>query len=255
MRVLPARRIATSALCATLLLGIAGPAAAAAGSAPARGRTHAAAPVPGADALLTQVQSLANISGVLAPVTDLLNAALKADAGQLPAADAAKLSQAVKDAIAKATATLPAVPATPSVPALPSTPALPAVPAVPSLKNADERGEAEERGDTERRGDAQERGNAGQQDDKAPRARGSRAAADLSGDALTALQKAVDALVKAVTSGDATQVVPAATAVVTGLVNFVVAVVLGGGLPAPNLPGLPALPGLPTASLPSLPAT
>ncbi|MEU1531205.1 hypothetical protein [Streptomyces fagopyri] len=246
MRVLPARRIATSALCATLLLGIAGPAATAAGSAPARGRTHAAAPVPGADALLTQVQSLANISGVLAPVTDLLNAALKADAGQLSAADAAKLSQAVKDAIAKATATLPAVPATPSVPALPSTPALPAtpaVPAVPSLKNADERG------DTERRGDA------GQQDDKAPRARGSRAAADLSGDALTALQKAVDALVKAVTSGDATQVVPAATAVVTGLVNFVVAVVLGGGLPAPNLPGLPALPGLPTASLPSLPAT
>ncbi|MER5404540.1 hypothetical protein [Streptomyces sp. NPDC002769] len=56
------------------------------------------------------------------------------------------------------------------------------------------------------------------------------------------MQKAVDALVEAVTSGDATQVVPAATAVVTGLVNFAVAVVLGGGLPAPNLPGLPTLP-------------
>ncbi|MFD1272727.1 hypothetical protein ACFQ51_15450 [Streptomyces kaempferi] len=90
-------------------------AAAAACSDSARGRTHAAAPVPGADAVLTQVQSLANVSGVLAPVTDLLNAALKADGGQLPAADATKLGQAVKDAIAKATATLPAVPATPSV--------------------------------------------------------------------------------------------------------------------------------------------
>ncbi|MFD8423486.1 hypothetical protein [Streptomyces sp. NPDC059668] len=252
MRVLPARRIASSALCATLLLGIAGPAAVAAGSDSARGRTHAAAPVPGADALLAQVQSLANISGVLAPVTDLLNAALKADGGQLPAADATKLAQAVKDAIAKATATLPAVPAAPSVPTLPSTPALPAV---PSLKNTDERGDTEERGDVEGRARAEERGNAGQQDDKAPRAKGSRAAANLAGDALAALQKAVDTLVKAVTSGDATQVVPAATAVVTGLVNLVVAIVLGGGLPAPNLPGLPALPSLPSASLPSLPAT
>ncbi|MFE5138229.1 hypothetical protein ACFRDV_11180 [Streptomyces fagopyri] len=54
---------------------------------------------------------------------------------------------------------------------------------------------------------------------------------------------------------DATQVVPAGAAVVTGLVNFVVAVVLGGGPPAPNLPGLPALPSLPTTSPPSLPAT
>ncbi|MER6440329.1 hypothetical protein ABT275_28710 [Streptomyces sp. NPDC001185] len=248
MRALPARRIATSALCATLLLGISGPAAVAAGDGPARVHTHAAAPVPGADALLTQVQSLANISGVLAPVTDLLSAALKAEGGQLPAADAAKLSQAVKDAIAKATAALPAVPAAPSVPTLPSTPALPATPAVPSLKNSDERGDSEARGDVEGRRMTAERrhaGQAGSQDDKAPRAKGARAAANLAADALVALQKAVDTLVKAVTSGDATQVVPAATAVVTGLVNFVVAVVLGGGLPAPNLPGLPALPSLP----------
>ncbi|MER5535771.1 hypothetical protein [Streptomyces mirabilis] len=46
-------------------------------------------------------------------------------------------------------------------------------------------------------------------------------------DALTALRRAADTLIAAVTSGDATQAVPAANAVVTALVN-VVAGVLGG---------------------------
>ncbi|MGW3631385.1 hypothetical protein ACWD7F_14635 [Streptomyces sp. NPDC005122] len=41
--------------------------------------------------------------------------------------------------------------------------------------------------------------------------------------------------------------VHAATAVVTGLVHFVVAGVLGGGLPAPRTPGLPSPPSLPVA--------
>jgi hypothetical protein len=233
MRALPARRLASSVLCASLLLGISGPVALAADSDSARGHTHAAAPVPGADALLAQVKSLADIAGVLAPVTDLLNAALKADNGQLSADQAAKLAQAVKDAIAKATAAVPVTPPATTVPTLP------ALPTLPSLKNA------------------------GPQDDKAPRDKGSRAQAarNLAGDALAALQKAVDALVAAVTSGDPTKVVPAATAVLTGLVNFVVAVVLGGGLPAANLPGLPTLPipalpipALPIPALPSLPA-
>src|SRR4051794_35163090 len=104
MRVLPVRRLASSALCASLLLGIAAPAAMAADSDSTRGRTHAAAPVPGADALLAQVKTLGDIGGVLTPVTDLLNAVLKADSGQLSAADATKLGDAVKDAIAKVTA-------------------------------------------------------------------------------------------------------------------------------------------------------
>ncbi|MFJ2826931.1 hypothetical protein ACIPC1_04885 [Streptomyces sp. NPDC087263] len=250
MRALPARRIASSALCATLLLGIAAPAAVAADSDSARGRTSAAAaPVPGADALLAQVQSLADIGGVLKPVTDLLDAVLKADNGQLSADQAATLGQAVKDAIAKLTAAVPvtppvavpdapavpaapALPATPAVPALPAAPALPAVPALP--KNA---------------GD--------QDDDKAPGASGSRAAApaDLKADALAALQKAVDTLLAAVTSGDPAGVVPAATAVVTGLVNLIVAVVLGGGLPVPDLPGLPSLSSLPAVpAAPAVPA-
>ncbi|MFG2448233.1 hypothetical protein ACGFSG_02545 [Streptomyces sp. NPDC048512] len=218
MRALPARRIATSALCATLLIGIAAPASMAADSDLPRGHSHAAAPVPGADALLAQTKTLGDISGVLAPVTALVDAALKADNGQIPADQATKLGQAAKDAIAKVTAAAPVAPpaAAPAVPAVPPV-ALPAVP--PLSKNAER-----------------------------PRAL---AAADVKADALTALQTAVDSLVKAVTSGDAASVVPAATAVVTGLVNFVVATVLGGGLPAPNLPGLPALPALPTSALPT----
>ncbi|MER7686719.1 hypothetical protein [Streptomyces sp. NPDC097610] len=237
MRALPARRLASSVLCASLLLGISGPVALAADSDSARGHTHAAAPVPGADALLAQVKSLGAIAGVLAPVTDLLDAALKADNGQLSADQAAKLAQAVKDAIAKASAAAPPATTTPALPTLPTT--LPAVPTLPSVKKS-----AEAHDDSAVAGD---------QDNKAPRDKSSRAPAarDLAGDALTALQKAVDALVAAATSGDATKVVPAATAVLTSLVNFVVAVVLGGGLPAANLPGLPPLPALPTPALPT----
>ncbi|CCK29969.1 putative secreted protein [Streptomyces davaonensis JCM 4913] len=244
MRALPARRIAVSALSATLLLGIAGPAAVAADDS-ARERTHAAshAPVPGADALLAQVKSLGDVGGVLSPVAELLNAVLKADNGQLPAADAQKLGQAVKDAIAKATAaapvappavavpgtststsTAPTTPATSATPALPATPTLPTtLPTLPTLTKSD--------------------------DSKAPSAE---LPADLVADALAGLQKAVDALLTAVTSGNVAAVLPAATAVVTGLVNLVAATLLGGGLPAPSLAGLPALPSLPVAT-PQLP--
>ncbi|MFF4038987.1 hypothetical protein [Streptomyces sp. NPDC001816] len=61
MRVLPVRRLASTTLCAALLVGIAGPAAVAADS--ARERTHAGShsAVPGADALLSQVRSLRNV--------------------------------------------------------------------------------------------------------------------------------------------------------------------------------------------------
>lgn len=211
MRALPVRRIATTFLCTALLLGTAGPVYAATHDDTAREAAAAApqAPVPGADALLAQVKTLGDIGGVLKPVTDLLDAALKADNGQLPAADATKLGDAVKTAIAAVTA------AAPKGAELPATPQLPAAPQLPL--------------------------------GGAPAAQ---APMDLKGDALAALQKAVDTLLKAVTAGDPTAVLPAATAVVTGLVNVVVATVLGGGLPVPNLPGLPALPKLPTDALP-----
>jgi hypothetical protein len=185
MRGLPARRVASTALCAVLLVGM-GPAAVAAD--PPRERAHPAsaasrAPLPDADALLAQVKGLGDLGGVLTPVTGLLNSVLKADNGQLPAAEATKLHTAVRDAIAKATTPVPALPATP----------------VP-------------------------------------------ASADVIGDALAALQKAIDELIKAVTSGDAGQVAPAVDDSVTSLVNTVAATLLGGKLPAPSLPGPPSLP-------------
>ncbi|MEU1477041.1 hypothetical protein [Streptomyces sp. NPDC005760] len=191
MRGLPARRIASAALCAALLVAVAGPAAVAD---PAREHTRAAsrASLPDADTL-AQVKSLSDLGGVLTPVTDLLNSVLKADNGQLPADEATRLGTAVKDAIAKVTPTAPTTPVTPTTPDLPAAPV------------------------------------------SAP--------ADVIGDALAALQKAIDELVKAVTSGDAAQVTTAVTHSVTSLVNTVAATLLGGKLPAPSLPGLPT-PGL-----------
>ncbi|NGO11678.1 hypothetical protein G5C60_29805 [Streptomyces sp. HC44] len=201
MRALPARRIASSAFCVTLLLGIAGPAAVAADHDSARdARASAAqAPVPGADTLAPPVGALGLLGGVLKPVTDLLDSVLKADKGRLPADDATKLADAVKKAIAKASATNPTT--------LPA-----AVPATPTLQR--------------------------------PKADGRpavKAPADLRADALAALQKSVDALVKEAKSGNAASVDKAAPAVVQDLVNVVAATVLGGGTPAPNLEGLPAL--------------
>ncbi|MBD9736052.1 hypothetical protein IGX29_30510, partial [Streptomyces sp. H28] len=230
---LPARRIATTVLSAALVLGVTGPAAVAADGDATRDRTHVSsqAPVPEADALLQQVGSVAGLGGVLTPVTQLLDTVLKSDNGQLPDAQATELSTAVKDAIAQATAALPATSPSPTTPdattpdattpdvtvpeaaapdvttpdvttpdattpgtttpgvtvpeasTLPA-PALPAVPAVPAAPA----------------GDA-----------KAPAANRAQAPSDLTAEALTALQKAVDAVLKAATGDDAAQVAPAVT--------------------------------------------
>ncbi|WP_053851139.1 hypothetical protein [Streptomyces sp. NRRL B-24085] len=218
MRGLPARRIASTALCATLLVGLAGPAAVAD---PAREQAHAVsrAPLPDADALLAQVKGLSDLGGVITPVTDLLNTVLKADDGRLPAAQASELGAAVKDAIARAAATAPASPSTgtsastaTTLPAAPTAPALPATAAPATTLPAPTR-------------------NGG--------ATGA-APADVIGDALAALQKAIDELIKAVTSGDAAQVAAAVTDSVTSLVNTVAATLVGGRLPAPSLPTPPA---------------
>ncbi|MBR8641765.1 hypothetical protein KEF29_26590 [Streptomyces tuirus] len=108
---MPARRIASSALCAALLVGIAGPVAMAADS--ARGQSPAAsreARHPGAEALLAHIRKLEG--GELAPVADLLHAALGADRGRLPAAEARRLGAAAKDALAKAAARTSPAPGT-----------------------------------------------------------------------------------------------------------------------------------------------
>ncbi|MFF0199382.1 hypothetical protein [Streptomyces sp. NPDC005017] len=226
MRGLPVRRIGTTALCAALVLGIAGPAAAGSGSGQERTRAASRAPVPGADSLLAQVENLGDI-GTLTPVTDLVDTALKAENGRLTAEQATRLGEAARAAVAQAVAadpsrpTLPQTPAAPTVPMAPDTATAPAVPAEPGLP-------------------ALTRGA-----DRAP-------SADLPDDALAGLQKAVESLLAAVTSGNVAGVLPAATALVTGLVDLIASALPGGGLPAPSLPGLPQLPG-PPVSPPELP--
>ncbi|QEU94288.1 hypothetical protein [Streptomyces kanamyceticus] len=222
MRALPVRRIATTTLCATLLLGTAGPAVAAAGDV-THDETRSAprAPVPAPDALLAQVKQLADVGGVLTPVTGLLDAVLKADGNKLSPEDAKKHADAVKAAIDAAAKAAPEAPAA-KLPATPEAPKLPAAPAVPKLPL----GGAE---------------------------RAAEVPLDVKADALAALQSAVDALVKAATAGDAKTVLTQAPVVLTALVNVAVATLLSGGLPAPSLPGLPPLPKLPTGALPEAP--
>ncbi|MFJ4814336.1 hypothetical protein [Streptomyces sp. NPDC088801] len=218
---LPARRIATSALCATLLLGVTGPAAVAADSASAPEHVHAAsrAPVPDADELLAQVESLGDLGGVLVPVADLLTAVLKADNGQLPPSQAAELSTSVQDAIDQATATGTTAPgaidqATATAPTAPG--AAPQNSPLPQASTL-----------------------------PAPVEDGAELPEGLAAEALTALEKSTDGLVKAVTSGDAAQVAPAVDDVVAGIVNAVAATLVGSRLPAPDLAGLPSLPKAP----------
>jgi hypothetical protein len=219
MRGLSARRIASTALSAALLVGIAGPAAVAADA--ARDGTHAVsrgAPVPGADALLAQVKSLGNLGSVLTPVTALLDAVLKADNGQLSADEAQKLVNAVKDAITAITAPAATTPGGVAAPLVPPNSTVVSPASLPKPHSAVPQG--------------------AKAHTPAPK--------DLKADALAGLQKALDTLLAAVTSGDASKVVPAVTGVLTSVVNFLAATLLGSGLPAPNLPGLPALPSLPS---------
>ncbi|MEU5255688.1 hypothetical protein [Streptomyces longwoodensis] len=237
MRRLPVRHVASTALCAALVIGIAGPAAAAVGTAREHAPAAAHAPVPGADELLAQVKSLGDLGTVLTPVTDLLAEALKSDSGQLTSAQATKLGDAIKDVIARITATNAAASATSSTPSAPSVaPSSSAADELPYTtlpfplgKNAHDRAAAH-----------------------------GKRAADLTDEALADLQKQIDVLLAAVTSGNVTDVVPAATGLISRLVNLVTATLLGSGLPAADLAALPSLPDLPTTPdapvTPALPA-
>lgn len=235
MRALPARRIASTGLCVTLLLGIGASAALSADGDAARERGHAAsqAPVPNADALLAQVKSLGDLGGTLQPVTDLLKAVLKADNGQLPLDEATKLVDGVKAATTLASGTAPVVPPVAPPVALPTTPAVPVTPAVPTTP-------------------ALPTATASTLPMPLNDGKAVKGPFDIKADALAELQKSVDTLLTAVTSGDAANVVPAVRGVVTSLVGLVAATLLGSGLPAPDLAGLPPLPKLP-AGVPQLP--
>ncbi|WP_406176895.1 hypothetical protein [Streptomyces canus] len=228
MRGLPARCIASCALCAALLVAVAGPTAAA---------SRGPVPVPHADALRPQVEALAELGGVLTPVTDLLNTVLKADNGQISAEQAAELGDAVKDAIAKITeetsaaaVTLPATgttttPSTTTGSSTTGSSTTGSSTTIPSLLLT-----------------LIQHGDVGARSVKAP--------ADLLDDAIDALEKAIDDLLTAVTSGEATQVESTLPAVISGLVDAVAATMLDTELPAPDLAGLSSLPSssqLPTS--------
>ncbi|MFI6205151.1 hypothetical protein ACIBAI_01965 [Streptomyces sp. NPDC051041] len=123
MRALPARRIASSALCAALLVGITGPAAMAADSAREHGRAASAGTrLPGADARPAVAAEL-DRSG-LAPVADLLTAVLEEDGGRLSPREAEELGAAARAALADAVAKARARSAAPTASA-PATGALP----------------------------------------------------------------------------------------------------------------------------------
>ncbi|MFI1977388.1 hypothetical protein [Streptomyces wedmorensis] len=253
MRPLATPRLTALAISAVLTLGAAGPAAAGEHHPSTAADRAARAPLPEAAALLTQAEALGELGSVTTPVTELVAAALKADSGQLPAADAealkTKIAAAVEQAKGAAPAPLPDTPAPdapvtpPELPAAP--PELPATPPAPELPVTPPAVETPV-------------GLPVKPPVTLPVAAGAKAATakaaptDVVDDALATVEKAVAGLLAAVTSGDAAGVVPQVTATLTSLVNLAVATVLGSGLPAPDLAGLPALPALP-GGVPELP--
>ncbi|MFH9404423.1 hypothetical protein ACH4JS_32375 [Streptomyces sp. NPDC017638] len=116
MRDLPVRRLASTVLCASVLVGITGPVALAADTAGEHGRTASRVSVPAAekDRLLTRARALGRTHPELGPVVELLSRSL--EEGRLPAGEAGRLGEAAKEAIVRAAGTAgaqsPAAPVT-----------------------------------------------------------------------------------------------------------------------------------------------
>ncbi|MGW3517809.1 hypothetical protein [Streptomyces hydrogenans] len=277
MRPLASRRLTALAISAALTLGTAGPAVAGELHPSSAADRAARAPLPDAAALLTQTKALADVGGVTTPVTELVTAALGADGGQVPAADAESLKARIQAAVDRARETAPApVPETPALPEPPVTPPAVEAPVTPPAVEAPVTPPAVEAPVTPPAVEAPVTPPAVDVPVAPPAVEtpaglpvkppvtlpvaagaaavkaGKAAPADLVNDALGTVEKAVAGLLAAVTSGDAAGVAPQVTATLTSLVNLAVATVLGSGLPAPDLAGLPALPALPVEP-PALP--
>ncbi|MFB7503122.1 hypothetical protein [Streptomyces broussonetiae] len=215
MRVLSARRLASTTLCAAVLAGVTCPAAVAADAAREHASSASSPATQAEEQLLVQVRALDATRVVLQPVVDLLNESLKK--GRLTSEEADRLGGAARRAINEVARTAPVLPApaaprAPVTPGLSSTAKLPMVPDRPAVvKHAD--------------------------DGKAPAAR------DAVGDLLASLQTAVNNLLKAATSGLST-VVSAAGGVVSNLVGLLTSTL---GLATSNAAS--------PASVPNLPAT
>ncbi|WP_055623937.1 hypothetical protein [Streptomyces sp. JHA19] len=205
------RHIATSALCAALLLGTVAPALAA-GPDDTRPASRKAA--DSRAALRDQTDALAGLGTVLTPVTRLLDSVLAADDDPLTAAEAKKLAAAAREAVAQAREE-----------------ALAEV----AQEVAAARAEAEEA----RREAAADREEALIDAADATDATDTTDTTGLTPGALDALGKAVDGLLAALLADKGEQVDPAADNVVKKLVDVSVATLLDRGLPAARLPGLP----------------
>ncbi|MEV7451350.1 hypothetical protein [Streptomyces nigra] len=203
------RHIATSALCAALLLGTVAPALAA-GPDDTRPASRTAA--DSRAALRDQTDALAGLGTVLTPVTRLLDSVLAADDDPLTAAEAKKLAAAAREAVAQAREEALAEAA---------------------QEVAAARAEAEEA----RREAAADREEA--LTDAADDATDTTDTTGLTPGALDALGKAVDGLLAALLADKGEPVDPAADNVVKKLVDVSVATLLDRGLPAARLPGLP----------------
>ncbi|GGX64057.1 hypothetical protein GCM10010358_17790 [Streptomyces minutiscleroticus] len=256
MRALPARRIATAALCAALLTGAAGPAAVAAGHDAARDVRHgdraAAADSP---ELLRQARALGELGAVLQPSAELLDTALKAETGQLSAeqkTEVHRLAGEIRTALdglsaapAQQTPARPPAAATPDAPAVPLTPALPdgqAASGVPSVPGQAVPPAQDQQGEQGEQGWQDQQGRQDQQDQQAAKGAGvllpqSPRAVKTPGDTkvrdrtsvISALLTAVDALVRAVAGDDATTVGKRSESVVKGLTDLVETTLLGSG--------------------------
>ncbi|MFK0123160.1 hypothetical protein ACIQSP_07580 [Streptomyces nigra] len=205
------RHIATSALCAALLLGTVAPALAA-GPDDTRPASRTAA--DSRAALRDQTDALAGLGTVLTPVTRLLDSVLAADDDPLTAAEAKKLAAAAREAVAQAREEALAEAA---------------------QEVAAARAEAEEA----RREAAADREEALTDAADAADATDTTDSTGLTPGALDALGKAVDGLLAALLADKGELVDPAADNVVKKLVDVSVATLLDRGLPAARLPGLP----------------
>ncbi|MGW1538934.1 hypothetical protein ACWCPM_01330 [Streptomyces sp. NPDC002309] len=238
MRGLPARRIASSALSAALVLGIAAPVALAADHDSARSRTST--PVPGAEELLPEIEYLAGLDTAFTPVADLLDSVLTAEGGQLTDAQATALDDSVQEAIEEImaempvmtpsaatpapSAALPSAPATPGAQATPAAPPQPAVPPAPATPTP-----ATDLPATSVPATTLPAPVDALDDVDMP-------SADVTGDAISDLEALIDALIEAATSGVVDEVVPAATDLITSLLDLLADLLAAAGLPVPSLP-------------------
>ncbi|WP_028810571.1 hypothetical protein [Streptomyces flavidovirens] len=206
--------VVSCAVCGALAFGSAGAAAAAPIPAPPTSNGSVVAePLPNAEKLAAPVKLLGQMAGVLVPTTNMLNAVIAA--GKLSPEEAAKHAKAMEEAL-KAFPKASPSPATPLSPPEHAAPVFPDTPA----------------------GGGSAPGMPGPWSD----ASAADPAIDLQVKAVADLRVSVDVLLKAAAKGDAKAVTPAVEATIKATSNLVGVIVMGGGLPKPDLAGMPAQP-------------